>query len=124
MLIWSRDHQALETGERVDPSGFLAIASPLQAQEFKLALETIGPQESLSWPSALNVPGSSLLFPEYEVQRSENLFEWTPIGGKVRALDIPSRPVLTTGSLSASGWAQSVLPNVTIGFSTMICLCS
>src|SRR5437870_1456921 len=55
----------------------------------------------LGWPTSLTSPTGGVVFPEYELQRSDDLVRWEPIGGKVRGIQGLSGQRLT-----------SFLPNV------------
>ena len=57
------------------------------ADPFSLVLKSSGPRVELSWPTAITNAGQGQVLPEYEVQYSTDLKNWSPIGGKIRGIE-------------------------------------
>lgn len=58
----------------------------LAQAQFTVTVRKTADQMHLSWPASLTDPSAGVLFPEYGIERSTDLLNWTPIGSKVRAL--------------------------------------
>jgi len=84
-------------------TGFFSAQIACAADSFALVLRpTVGGVE-LSWPVAITNVAQSSLLPEYEVEYSADLQNWTPIGGKVRGIEGLSGPFLGLSLHQQSG---------------------
>lgn len=65
------------------------------AAQVAIGIERSDSQINLTAPTSLTVPQQGPVFPEYTVQRSRDLMNWEPVGGKVRGISGVSGEQLT-----------------------------
>src|SRR5512141_1401360 len=58
-------------------------------------IQTEGANVKVYWPAALEIPGQGVVWPEYSISHSTNLFQWNPIAGKLRGISGRSGPLLS-----------------------------
>ncbi len=70
---------------------------------FDLNLQRPGDALVLTLPSTMQTPDLGLTYPEYTVEKSADLMNWQPVGGKLHGLSGHSGPLLTVSLDWASG---------------------
>ncbi len=68
-----------------------------------VSIRANGTNVTLTWPSAIDIPGQGRVSPEYTVRSSLDVVHWAPIGGKMRALSGRSGPTLSLSLRRPSG---------------------
>ena len=63
------------------------------AQQLSLSLNARSAKAQLSWPSSINDPHQGLVFPTYEVQCSDDLVHWQPVGPRLKGIAGRSGPL-------------------------------
>ena len=82
----------------------LAAVKNLAAQPPMLTIQRTGDTFDLTWPATQSMPDGSVQRPYFELQRSDDLTQWKPLGERQRALNsTPGQSLSATdvGSLSS-----------------------
>ena len=68
-------------------TSLLLATTPFHAgQPFLLEVNRHAPGVELAWPTTLTLDTGATVYPEYELQVSDDLVHWAPAGGKVRGI--------------------------------------
>ncbi len=88
----------------------VGLQSFQSSAQVAIGIQREGDQINLMAPASLDIPLQGQVFPEYTVQRSRDLMNWEPVGGKVRGIS----------GVSGSQLTMSLMPDNDPGFYRVI----